>query len=88
MTQSAGRRTLTVDACLAGEDGGDVRREYIAGQVYAVTGASRAHALITVNIATALRPLVRGTGCQLFASDMKPRLRVGGEDVFYIRTCR
>lgn len=83
MTQPVFRRTLTVDAYLAGEDGGDIRHEYIAGQVYAMTGASRHHGLITLNIAVALRPRVRGTGCQLFANDMKLRLRFGGDDIFY-----
>ncbi|AGA89320.1 hypothetical protein Thimo_0462 [Thioflavicoccus mobilis 8321] len=83
MTESALRRTLTVEDYLAGEDGSDLRHEYIAGQVYAMTGASDRHGLITLNIAAGLRPRVRGTGCQLFASDMKVRLRLGGDDVFY-----
>ncbi|MEY6433056.1 Uma2 family endonuclease [Thioalkalicoccus limnaeus] len=83
MTQPALHTSLTVDAYLAGEDGSDVRHEYIAGQVYAMTGASDRHGLITLNIATALRPRVRGTGCQLFANDMKVRLRVGADDLFY-----
>lgn len=74
---------LTVDAYLASEDGAEVRREYIGGEVYAMTGASRQHGQITLNIATSLRPRVRGSGCQLFANDMKVRLRIGGEDIFY-----
>ena len=48
-----------------------------------MTGASRSHGLITLNIATFLRPLVRGTDCQLFANDMKVRLSIGGDDIFY-----
>jgi Uma2 family endonuclease len=83
MTQSAPREIVTVDDYLAGEDASDIRHEYIGGQVYAMTGASDRHGLITLNIATSLRPRVRGTGCQLFANDMKVRLNIGGDDIFY-----
>jgi Uma2 family endonuclease len=83
MTQSAIREVLTVDDYLAGEDASDIRHEYIGGQVYAMTGASDRHGLITLNIATSLRPRVRGTGWQLFANDMKVRLIIGGDDIFY-----
>lgn len=83
MPQSAAHPFLPVDDYLAGEDGAEVRREYIAGQVYALTDASDRHGLIVLNIATALRPRIRGSGCQLFANDMKVRLRIGGDDIFY-----
>lgn len=83
MRQVAVYETLTVADYLAGEDASDIRHEYIGGQVYAMTGASDRHGLITLNIATFLRPLARGTDCQLFANDMKVRLRIGGDDIFY-----
>lgn len=74
---------LSVQDYLAGEDGGEVRHEYIDGQVYAMTGASDRHGLITLNIATCLRPRLRGTPCQLFANDMKVRLNISQQDIFY-----
>ena len=83
MNQPALHRPLTVADYLVGEDASDIRHEYIGGQLYAMTGASDRHGLITLNIATFLRPLVRGTGCQIFANDMKVRLRIGGDDIFY-----
>jgi Uma2 family endonuclease len=69
------RHGLSVEDYLAGEDGSDVRHEYIDGGLYAMTGANDRHGLIVGNIQAALRPLVRGTGCRLFATDMKVRLR-------------
>lgn len=75
--------TISVDEYLAGEASAELRHEYINGQVYAMTGASDRHGLIVSNLVAALRPLVRGRGCQLFASDMKLRLQIAGQDIFY-----
>lgn len=74
---------IGVEDYLAGEEAGERRHEYIDGQVYAMTGASRRHGLIVSNLVAALRPLVRGRGCQLFSNDMKVRLRIAGQDIFY-----
>ena len=74
---------IPVEDYLAGEADGELRHEYVGGQVYVMTGASRAHALIVSNLVAALRPLVRGRGCQLFSNDMKVRLRIADQDIFY-----
>jgi len=74
---------LSVEAYLTGEEGGELRHEYIDGQLYAMTGASRQHGLIVSNLVAGLRPLIRGRGCQLFSNDMKVRLRIAGQDIFY-----
>ena len=74
---------LSVEDYLAGEEVSDIRHEYIAGEVYAMTGASRIHGLIALNLGAFLRPLLRGGDCQAFISDMKVRLEIAGDDVFY-----
>jgi Uma2 family endonuclease len=74
---------LSVEDYLAGEEAGELRHEYIDGQVYAMTGASDRHGLIVSNLVAALRPLVRGRGCQLFSNDMKIHLRIADQDIFY-----
>ena len=48
---------------LAGEQYSELRHEYIDGQVYAMTGASRAHGLIVNALAFALTPAARRKGC-------------------------
>jgi Uma2 family endonuclease len=83
MHASAYETMITVDDYLAGEDGSDVRHEYIGGTVYAMTGASRRHGLISLNVGSFLRPLVRGSDCQVFVNDMKVRLKIAEDDVFY-----
>ena len=59
----------------------NIRHEYIAGQVYAMTGGSREHDQIIVNILTRLRTDLRGSGCRVFSSNMKVRIEV--LDLFY-----
>jgi len=65
---------LTPDEYLEAERHSEIRREYFDGQVIAMVGASSAHSLLVTNLVALLRPNVRGTGCQLFSSDMKVKL--------------
>ena len=83
MKLPADNRGISADDYLAGEKDGEVRHEYVAGQVYAMTGASRSHGLIAGALFAHLRPHARGKGCQLFANDMKVHVRQAGEDAFY-----
>ena len=80
---SDSKHAMGVEEYLAGELHSELRHEYIDGQVYAMTGASRAHGLIANALAFALTPAARRKGCQLFTSDMKLRLEMGGKTVFY-----
>lgn len=66
---------------LAGEIRAGVRHEYVAGEVFAMAGASKMHALITLNIATLLRTHLRGKPCRTYVSDMK--VRVQSSSVYY-----
>jgi Uma2 family endonuclease len=68
---------------LQGELEGEARHEYLAGEVHAMVGASDRHNLIALNLATALRPHIRGTPCQLFMSNMKLRLEIAGDIIYY-----
>ena len=57
------KHVISVDEYLAGEQHSELRHEYIDGQVYAMTGASRAHGLIVNALAFALTPAARRKGC-------------------------
>ena len=74
---------ISVEAYLSGEPLSEVRHEYVDGQVYAMTGASDRHGLIVNALAYALTPAARQKRCQLFTSDMKVRLEIGGKTIFY-----
>ncbi|MGD1700750.1 Uma2 family endonuclease [Dapis sp. BLCC M229] len=41
------------------------------GKVYAMAGASYAHVTISLNLASALKNYLRGSGCRVYMSDMK-----------------
>jgi len=48
-----------------------------------MVAASDRHGLIAGNRFAALRPHLRGTGCQLFVAGMKLRIEAAGETAFY-----
>lgn len=52
----------------------DVKHEYIAGQVFAMSGGSYEHSLITANLARALGNRLGGGPCAVLSSDMRMRI--------------
>ena len=58
-----------------------VKREFAAGEVYAMTGATDRHNFISLNFAVLLRNHLRGTPCRVFMADIK--VRVEAADAFY-----
>lgn len=66
---------------LAAEERAAMRSEYIAGEVFAMSGGSERHNRITLNIAFHLRAASRGHRCRAFMADMK--LRVAAERALY-----
>lgn len=74
---------ISVEEYLTSELKSGVRHEYIGGAVYAMAGESRRHNLICGNIYAALRAHLRGKGCQVYMEDVKLRLQIKGEDIFY-----
>jgi len=71
-THRASQTATSVDDYLAGELQAEQRHEYIDGQVYAMTGASRRHGLIVNALVYAMTPAARRKGCQLFSSRRPP----------------
>lgn len=65
---------------LEGERANPIRHEYVAGEVFAMAGGSKAHNLISLNLATLLRSTLRGSGCQTFMADM--RLRIAAQSSY------
>ncbi len=74
---------LTVEEYLEGEQHNEIRHEFIAGVVYAMAGTSLDHNVIAGNILAALRPHLAGQRGRVFMSDVKVRLEIAGDDVFY-----
>lgn len=57
----------------------DARHEYVAGQVFAMTGGSYEHNLIAANVSDELRQQFKGNPCTVLTSDM--RIRIEAADV-------
>ena len=74
---------MSVADYLAFEESGAVRHEYVAGEIHAMGGASRAHNRISLNLATAFQSILRGGPCEVFMNDFKVRLEVAREEFFY-----
>jgi Uma2 family endonuclease len=50
------------------------KHEFIAGEVFAMVGASEAHNLISVNVITALNNQLRTRPCKIYPSDMRVKV--------------
>lgn len=74
---------MSVDDYLAFEEASAVRHEYIGGEVHAMAGESVAHNTIAGNIFAQLRGKLRGGSCRVFFENVKLRLEVAREDLFY-----
>ena len=57
----------------------DIKYDYIAGEIFAMTGATENHNLISVNILASLKGQLRGGGCKVYPSDMRLRVQATGE---------
>ena len=64
---------LTVDEYLLHEETAEVRHEYVAGEIYAMTGGTIRHNRIALNIASRLQVASAGGSCEAFINDMKVR---------------
>ena len=64
---------ITPEAYLTSERRAKYKSEYIHGEVLAMSGASRAHNIITVDITTELNIQLRPRGCEIYSGDMRVR---------------
>lgn len=53
------------------ERASDEKHEYRNGEIVAMSGAKRAHNLISVNIASELRAALKGRDCETYVADMR-----------------
>jgi len=56
----------------------EYKSEYLNGEIFAMSGASREHNLITTNIGAELNRQLRGKPCEAYISDMRVKVRQNG----------
>ena len=77
MSAIAAQTYLTPEEYIALERKATLKSEYLSGEIIAMSGASLAHNLITMNTANHLyNQLVEG-GCRVFMSDMRVGINAG-----------
>lgn len=53
----------------------EYKSEYLNGEIFAMSGASRAHNLITMNLSVQFGLQLKGKPCEAYAGDMRLRVR-------------
>lgn len=76
-------RLMTVEEYLQVEEKAALRHEYINGAVYAMSGPTLVHNRITFQFATALSSRLGNGPCKVFLNDVKLRLELGSDTIFY-----
>ncbi|MGH9943781.1 MAG: Uma2 family endonuclease [Pyrinomonadaceae bacterium] len=77
MSQPA-KTYITPEEYLALERQAEYKSEYYDGEIFAMTGASRQHNLITLNIGAELRDQLKGRACETYQSDMRVHVPATG----------
>ena len=72
---------LSAEDYLEMELSSPIKHECVAGEVFAMTGASDSHNIIAGNLYILLRENLRGRPCQVFMSDLK--LKVDTADAYF-----
>jgi Uma2 family endonuclease len=81
MGHAALKLPMSADDFLGWEAEQPTKHEFIAGEVFAMTGAAKAHVTVALNVAMALRSHLRGTPCSTFIADTK--VHVDTADAYY-----
>ncbi len=76
----ANKYLLTEQEYLQGELQSQTKHEFVAGEIFAMVGASSAHNWISLNIASALHAHLKGKPCRPYINDMKVKV---AENFYY-----
>jgi Uma2 family endonuclease len=74
---------LSVEEYLKFEEASPAKHEYVAGEIFAMSGPSLRHNVISQNVARAFSDHLRGGPCQSFIADIKVRLKIDTKEFFY-----
>ncbi|MDP2832723.1 MAG: Uma2 family endonuclease [Pseudomonadota bacterium] len=78
---AAEKPLCTPEEYLRLEETGEIKHEYVDGEIYAMSGASRRHNMIAINTTLRLKRQAKGTGCEAYTSDVK--LYIAEQNSFY-----
>ena len=83
------KKIYTFDEYLELEETTGLRYEFWDGEIFAMAGATKRHNTIVQNLTFLLRPYARKSGCQIYAENVRQKLRTGDRYVYpdVIYTC-
>jgi Uma2 family endonuclease len=73
---------VTPEEYLSRERRAEYKSEYYAGQIVAMSGASREHNLIVTNLVTSLHQQLKGRPCEVYPSNMRVKMPATGSYVY------
>ena len=77
MSSIAAQTYPTPEEYIASERKATLKSEYLSGKIFAMSGASDTHNLITMNTSTALYNQLADRRCRVYASDMRVGIGTG-----------
>ena len=78
MASAALKSRLTPEQYLAIERKSEYKSEYLDGVIYAMSGASREHNLISLNLGAEIRQLLKSRKCEVYTGDMRVSVDAAG----------
>lgn len=81
MRDASALPTMTVEEYFRFEERSPIKHEYVAGEVYAMSGTTARHNIIAGNIFARLYPTADDSPCHVFMSDM--RVQVADDRYYY-----
>lgn len=80
---AAERRLFTFEEYLEIERSSPLRHEYVRGEILAMGEPRQAHAIIAMNLATALHAHLSGRPCRTYAGGRRLHFKCRGDDIAY-----
>jgi Uma2 family endonuclease len=77
MNSAIAEKLFTEEEYLALEEKSKIKHEFMDGEIFSMAGASRKHNLATNNISTELNLRLRETDYEVYASDLRVKIRDG-----------
>lgn len=78
MSRQTKKSYVTPEEYLAFERAAEYKSEYFDGEIFAMTGASEEHNLITLNVASELRAQLKKRNCKTYSNDMRVKVPATG----------
>ena len=76
--QCASQTALTAAGYLAIERAAETKSEFFEGEMFAITGTTKNHARIVMNLSCELSARLKGRTCEPFATDLRVKVEANG----------